>query len=118
MGAQVREGWSGYCQCVDGRQTYHVGCENHAPFTCEQACRVPEDWLCDPWWYDDSQCDVSCGSSDPDCTREVTVSWPGWSNRASQASPAPRTPDNQHRGEAGIQEAGLKHLALIQQSTN
>lgn len=73
--SQIREGWSGYCQCVDGRQTYHVGCENHAPFTCEQACRVPEDWLCDPIWYDDGQCDVSCGSSDPDCTREVTVPW-------------------------------------------
>ena len=37
--AQVREGWSGYCQCADGRQTYHVGCENHAPFRCEE---VPE----------------------------------------------------------------------------
>ena len=89
--AQVREGWSGYCQCADGRQTYHVGCENHAPFRCEDACRVPEDWcadnprfealqmavardslgslwlrrLCDPYFYDDGQCDVSCGASDP-----------------------------------------------------
>ena len=45
--AQVREGWSGYCQCADGRQTYHVGCENHAPFRCEDACRVPEDWCAD-----------------------------------------------------------------------
>lgn len=73
--AQVREGWSGFCQCADGRQTYHVGCENHAPFRCSDACRVPEDWLCDPYRYDDGACDVACGSSDPDCSREVTVPW-------------------------------------------
>lgn len=73
--AQVREGWSGYCQCVDGRQTYHKGCESHPPFSCQQACRVPEDWLCDPVWYGDGMCDVACGSSDSDCTRDVTMPW-------------------------------------------
>ena len=73
--AQVREGRSGYCQCADGRTTYHVGCENHPPFTCYDACRVPEDWRCDPWFYDNGQCDVNCGASDPDCSRDVTTPW-------------------------------------------
>eukprot|EP01051_Picozoa_sp_SAG22_P006809 SAG22_NODE_459_length_10228_cov_9.593642_6_plen_592_part_00 len=73
--AQIREGWSGFCECADGRTTYHVGCENHPPFTCYDACRVPEDWTCDPWFYDNGACDVSCGAADPDCSRDVTVPW-------------------------------------------
>jgi hypothetical protein len=81
--AQVREGWSGYCQCADGRKTYHVGCENHPPFSCSEACRVPEDWHCDPHFFDDGACDVACGASDPDCSREVVAPWsrlqqPAW----------------------------------------
>ena len=42
-----------------------------------------------------------------DCTREVTMPWA----RLEQPS-FTGTPDNQHHGEAGIQEAGLKHLAF------
>ena len=146
-GAVVREGWSGYCSCRD-RKTYKKGCENHPPFTCKDACAVPDGWLCDPTWcpparparvfqaacraapcrararpprprgigrrhgmawraarplvrrlmrapahartcscapahartcsarrYDNGMCDVACGASDPDCSRDTVVPW-------------------------------------------
>ena len=73
--AIVKQGWSGYCKCADGRQTFPVGCGKHPPFTCADACRVPEEWTCDPNRFDDGFCDNDCGFPDRDCEDGVRVGW-------------------------------------------
>ena len=36
----VKRGWSGYCECENGRRGYEVGCD-HGLFTCDKACKDP-----------------------------------------------------------------------------
>ena len=38
----VEEGWSGYCECQNGRKVKEVGC-GHESFSCQEACMTEEE---------------------------------------------------------------------------
>ena len=35
----IADGWSGYCECADGRKALEKGCDDHVYATCNQACK-------------------------------------------------------------------------------
>ena len=35
----ISEGWSGYCECPDGRKVMKKGCEKSGYITCNEACQ-------------------------------------------------------------------------------
>lgn len=39
---EVQHGWSGFCECKDGRRAAEVGCR-HAVFTCQDECTTKEE---------------------------------------------------------------------------
>ena len=40
--AKILDGWSGYCDCGDGRKIMEKGCHRHRYSNCNDACKAKD----------------------------------------------------------------------------